>query len=281
MTIAGPQRWNYVGLKSAETSLQGFKYTMGQRRFEKLMDISDEPGVSEDSSVRYLHFNSPWIQGAMQLRHPNRLFLNYTEKMMAWLLFRPASSEETVTQLGLGAGSLTRFCFRYLPSPLKVVERNWGVIRICHQYFRVPVHDRLEIICDDAEDWVAEPENHQNSAVLMVDLYDADAQGPVCDSLSFYQNCAKVLDDDGILSVNLFGAHASYMYNLENLQKAFNGALILLPQTPEGNQVVLAFKQGEPTVPVETLLLRAQGIEKTLRLPATRWVRGLNTIEPL
>ena len=128
----------------------------------------DQPTVSEQAGVRYLHFDSPWIQGAMQLKRPDSLVLSYTEQMMAWLLFLQPLPEQMIGQLGLGAGSITRFCYRHLPNPLVVVERNPGVIRICEQYFRLPRHTRLRVFREDAESWVKNPINFQTLSVLMV-----------------------------------------------------------------------------------------------------------------
>ncbi|MFW8565850.1 spermidine synthase [Orrella sp. 11846] len=240
----------------------------------------DEPTLSEEGGIRYLHFDSPWVQGAMQVRHPNRLFLTYTQLMMGWLLYAQPDSDDRLTQLGLGAGSLTRFCYRHFDCPQTVVERSGGVIQICLQYFRLPVHERIELVCADAQDWVADPANHASSRILMVDLYDALAEGPVCDSLEFYENCARVLPEDGILTVNLFGEHDSYERNLLRIDEAFDGQFLLLPMTPEGNQIVLAFKSGIPGLSIDELLLRAQVIERQYRLPANRWVRGLRKMVP-
>src|SRR3546814_18179402 len=77
---------------------------------------------------------------------------------------------------------------------------------------------------------------------LMVDLYDAQAQGPVRDSLEFYQGCHRALADTGVMTVNLFGNHASFPPNLKNIRKAFNGRVLELPEIDAGNRVVLAFK---------------------------------------
>ena len=45
--------------------------------------------VSEAAGVRYLHFSSDWIQGAMRVARPYALELEYTREMMAALLLRP------------------------------------------------------------------------------------------------------------------------------------------------------------------------------------------------
>ena len=44
--------------------------------------------ISEEAGVRYLHFGSDWIQGAMRIRKPYALELAYTREMMAGLLLR-------------------------------------------------------------------------------------------------------------------------------------------------------------------------------------------------
>ena len=45
--------------------------------------------VSEQAGVRYLHFGTEWIQGAMRVARPWSLELDYTREMMAALLLRP------------------------------------------------------------------------------------------------------------------------------------------------------------------------------------------------
>ena len=43
--------------------------------------------LSEADGVRYLHFGTEWVQGAMRLRKPDALELEYAQQMMAWMLF--------------------------------------------------------------------------------------------------------------------------------------------------------------------------------------------------
>ncbi|HEY7803344.1 MAG TPA: spermidine synthase [Orrella sp.] len=246
-----------------------------------MTDFDDQPLVSEQSGTRYLHFDSPWIQGAMELRRPDALVLSYTEQMMAWLLFLQPESDRILGQLGLGAASMTRFCYRHLSNPLVVVERNSAVIRVCEQYFRLPRHPRLTVCEADAGKWVLAPENAQTLAVLMVDLYDTDALGPVCDSLAFYQGCFNCLSEPGVLSVNLFGKHESFETNLQHLNAVFEGRLVLLPPVDEGNQIVLAFKGPPLSADMDQLMQRAQWLEQAYRLPAKRWARTIGPVKHL
>ncbi|MBL8502505.1 MAG: spermidine synthase, partial [Rhodocyclaceae bacterium] len=46
--------------------------------------------ISEEAGVRYLHFGSDWIQGAIRIARPRALELDKTREMMAALLLRPA-----------------------------------------------------------------------------------------------------------------------------------------------------------------------------------------------
>jgi spermidine synthase len=240
----------------------------------------DVPVVSEQAGTRYLHFDSPWIQGAMDLSDPQRLVLSYTEQMMAWLLFFEPPPDVVIGQLGLGAGSLTRFCHHHLPHPLVVVERNPAVVKVCAQYFRLPGR-RLRVVEQDAQKWVCDRANSATLGVLMVDLYDTDALGPVCDSAQFYRGCAQTLTGPAMLSVNLFGKHESFEHNIRELSRAFEGRLLLLPPVEEGNQIVLAFKGPPISATRAELMQRAHWLEQRFGLPARRWARSIASIKNL
>ena len=51
----------------------------------------------------------------MSLDEPDALVTAYTRKMMAFLLFNPAPKR--IAMVGLGGGSLAKFCYRNLPKP--------------------------------------------------------------------------------------------------------------------------------------------------------------------
>ena len=99
---------------------------------------ADLPTLSEEAGIRYLHFDSEWIQGAMRIARPSELVLAYTQQMMAWLLFASSGARDRVGILGLGAGSLLRFTLRHTRSPVDTVERNPAVTALCRAFFRLP-----------------------------------------------------------------------------------------------------------------------------------------------
>jgi spermidine synthase len=96
--------------------------------------------ISEKAGVRYLHFGSRWVQGAMRVARPWSLELEYTRDMMLALLLRPAPDwPRSVLLIGLGAASLTKFLYRNRPrSVLTVVEIEAAVVDAAAQCFRLP-----------------------------------------------------------------------------------------------------------------------------------------------
>lgn len=236
-----------------------------------------EPVISfsELDDIRFLHFGSPWVQGAMSLKKPDSLVLAYVRDMMAWLLFM--QSPPAILQLGLGAASLTRYCRRHFAeSELTVVEISRQVVAVAQQWFKLPPQgDGLEIVCEDAAQYVGDPVNRARFGVVQVDLYDQDAAGPVHDSSRFYRSCFQVLTDPGIMVVNLFGRHASFADSEARIREIFP-QVFLLDQQEEGNQVLVALKG--PPLDVSRAQLEDRGaiIQHYYRdLPGKLWARAV------
>jgi spermidine synthase len=236
--------------------------------------------LSESEGVRCLHFGTPWVQGAMLVGKPQVLVLEYIQRMMAWLLFLHPPAE--ILQLGLGAGSLTRLAHRrFRRAGVTVVEASRDVIDVCHACFALPSEDeRLHLRCEDAGRFVARRDVRDRFGVIQVDLYDADARGPTCESLAFYQDCRRALADTGVCVVNLFGRHASYRRNLARVARAFEGRTLALPAGAAGNIVVLAFKGPPLDVPWSALRQRAALISREFGWPAGLWVNAIRTARP-
>ena len=109
-----------------------------------------------------------------------------------------------------------------------------------------------------------------------MDLYDQDAAAPVLDDGAFYAACHAVLESGGVMSVNLFGRHASFHDSIARIAAAFGADQVWsLRPTREGNTVVVAGCRVQ--VPErEVLAARAAAIEArfgALGLPAGKWLR--------
>ncbi|HJV80730.1 spermidine synthase [Noviherbaspirillum sp.] len=229
--------------------------------------------LSEENGVVYLHFGNEWVQGAMRVRKPDWIELEYAQQMMAWMLF--IREPQHIVQLGLGTGALTKFCYRQFPqAQVTAVELNPAVIIACHSMFRLPSDDeRLSTIEMDAMDFVMDEANHGKIDVIQADLYDATVKGPVLDTAEFYQACEACLTPEGIMTVNLFGDHPSYGKNLKAMRFAFD-EVMCLPPVHEGNVVAIGFKKA-PKLDFPALYERAAEITDATRLPTKSWVNGL------
>lgn len=197
--------------------------------------------VSESAGVRYLHFGSHWIQGAMRVARPWALELDYTREMMAALLLRPdAGWPRRVLLIGLGAASLTKFLHRHRPaSTLTVVEIEPDVIHVARQYFKLPEEDaRLRIVLDDGAAFIAASE--QTFDLILVDGFDENARTGLLDTLPFYLNCKARLSDNGLLVTNLLSKSKGVKKSLDRLEAAFDQRALAFPSCDSGNVVAFA-----------------------------------------
>jgi spermidine synthase len=240
--------------------------------------------ISELDGVRYLHLGTPWVQGAMRIRKPHVLELEYIRRMMAWMLLR---SEEALTQghavqLGLGSASITRFCHHTLGMHTTAVEINPSVISACRMFFHLPPDQsqspKLQVLELDAADYLADAAHVARVDALQVDLYDHDAAGPVLDDSAFYQACHRLLRPGGVVSINLFGRDASFTRSLQHVVAAFGAPQVRsMTPTKEGNTMVLALKDSD-FPDANTLALRAKNIETRFGLSASPWLRMLRAV---
>ena len=237
--------------------------------------------ISEADGVRYLHLGTPWVQGAMRIRKSLALELEYIQRMMVWMLFRPEAelTRGHAVQLGLGAAAITRFCHSTLRMRCTAVELNASVIDACRLWFHLPADSaRFTVLNEDAAQFVADPARMESVQALCVDLYDHDAASPVLDSAEFYRDCHRLLAEGGVMTVNLFGRDASFERSAARIAAAFGEAQVLsLRPTREGNTVVVALRD-TPLPDRETLAARADGIERRFKLPARKWLRMIRPL---
>ena len=240
-----------------------------------------EVNFSEHGDSRYLHLGTPWIQGAMKIKEPFELELEYIQRMMVGLLFLNAASMagRHAMQLGLGAASLTKFCYKKLRWTCTAIELNPGVVHACRGWFKLPEEGpRLRVVIADAAKEIKSSEWQGTVDILHVDLYDHEAAAPVLDSVDFYKNCRALLTDEGSMTVNLFGRSASYDQSLAKMAEAFGeDALWAFKPTREGNTVVMAQREVRRPKSAD-FLVQAEAIENRFGLPATKWPRVFKPI---
>ena len=258
-----------------------------------------EVNLSEHDGVRYLHLGTEWVQGSMRIDAPFEIDLEYVQRMMAWLLFVPEDSVagRHAMQLGLGAGAITKFCYKKLRMTCTAVELNPAVIAVGYlmgrkadQWQKLPVAAFAAAFAGFILVWIAVwlkllpakgigSEGVGTVDALAVDLYDDEAAAPVLDSAAFYADCRRLLTEDGCMTVNLFGRSSSFERSLACISEAFGAqAVWAFKATREGNTVVLA--QRSATRPKRPLLQqRAEEIEARWGLPARKWLKAFKAIE--
>ena len=243
------------------------------------MPIGMEPVTfSESGGVRYLHFGTDSIQGAMRIRDPDEIYLEYNQQMMAWLLFLETKPGMRIAQLGLGTGALTKFQHRYCPAvKTTVVEFNPAVIVSARSMFFTPDDDRrLETLQADAKLFVKNKKYQDCFDAVQVDLYDAICDGPAASSLDFYKGCYDILKGPGVMTVNLFSRHKSFDINLKNICEAFNNRVLLFPESHDCNVVAIGFKGPKLEAEWKDVSKRAKLILEKTGLPTNKWVSGIS-----
>lgn len=194
--------------------------------------------ISEEAGVRYLHFGSDWIQGAMRIARPWALELDYTREMMTGLLLRPDTAwPRKVLQIGLGAASVTKFLYRHRPDcKITVVEIDPAVVPMAQQYFKLPDDpERIRIEIADGADFVIA--NKGKYDLILVDGFDSNAKAGRLDSLPFYLDCKARLSKDGLLVVNLLSRSKKFKASVQRLGEAFDGRALAFPSCDSGNAI--------------------------------------------
>jgi spermidine synthase len=199
----------------------------------------DKPFVIEDRGVRALHFAPDQVQSAMTVAAPNALNFRYTREMMGFLLFRPRPRR--ILMLGLGGGSLAKFCLEHLPEArITVVENNAHVVALRGQFMVPPDGPRLEILVDDGAEYVARCETQPDA--IVVDAFDRHGYAPTLASPGFYALAREALGRDGVLVANLVGDRGERLHHVDAVRSAFGDASLLLPVPGDGNDLVFAFR---------------------------------------
>ena len=224
--------------------------------------------ISEEAGVRYLHFGSDWIQGAMRIRKPHALELAYTREMMAGLLLRDGLAADgahwprKVLIIGLGAASLARFVHHHLPqAKIRVVEIAPAVVAAARQFFKLPTEDaRFSVHIGCGAQFVLE--HDETWDYVLIDGFDRNARAGVLDTEPFHQAVRARLSARGIMAVNLFGRSRGYKTSLERIVRAFDDRALAFPSCDSGNAVALAAAAAAATTTLGELKQAASRLKR-------------------
>lgn len=236
--------------------------------------------TSEEAGVRFLHFGSEWVQGAMRIARPYALELEYTREMAACLLLRPDSDwPKRILQVGLGAASLTKFWLRHRPGATQtIIEINPAVVAMAEQSFKLPnARDRekahIDIRIADGVAWMradgAAKTQKDKYDCIMVDGYDHNARFGALGTEAFYRDCRARLSKRGLLVLNLFGRAHGYRQQVDNLRAAFDHRVLALAPVEGGNAIAFAVEGEKIALDMPMLRADAERLHKETGLRFT------------
>lgn len=219
------------------------------------------PFVRDGLASKSLYFSIEDVQSRMQLRHPDALDLRYTRTMMGFLMFEPAPRD--IAMVGLGGGSLAKFCLRYLPAArIDVVEINPRVIALRDEFQVPPDNERFHVIEGDGAAFM-------QSAVVRYDVVMLDAFGPQglprpLSAQRFYDDCVDALQPGGVLVSNFHSAAHDFDACVERIDRSFSGGALVIEDVEAGNNIVFARKGGAALAGSlrAGLAARPRGLEK-------------------
>lgn len=188
-----------------------------------------------------LEFTPGEVQSQMDLADPHRLLLAYVRAMMCFVLFKPQPRH--IVMVGLGGGSLAKFCHRYLPhSRITVLELRADVIALRQRFGVPPDSERFRVIHADACEYMSRLAD--SADVLLLDGFDSKGLPPVLGSEAFYTDCRRALRPDGLLVANIFSYDPHYHGMLHRLRECFHGRICQFRGIAGNNRIVFAVKAG-------------------------------------
>jgi spermidine synthase len=225
---------------------------------ERSRFLECEPFVYRTESTLSLHFDISVVQSEMRRDAPEELLLAYTRTMMGFLLFNPRP--EKVLMIGLGGGSIPKYCYARLPeTSIFVVEINPQVIALRDTFF-VPGNDaRFQVICQDGADFVRNAPG--TCDVLLIDGFDIAGQSPQLCSQRFYDDCYRRLTPGGLMVVNLGGGGPHEGALVSRIRRSFKSAIVVVESEDLANRIAFARKGKALTLTREQFVDRLDQLE--------------------
>jgi spermidine synthase len=197
------------------------------------------PFVYSDNNKKSLHFSIHQLQSKMSVGKPDELEVDYTKTMMGFLVLR--RKPRHIAMIGLGGGSLAKFCYRNLPqTKITVVEINPHVIKLRDQFLVPADDDRFKVLEADGADFVRDAEPDVD--VLLVDGFDHQGQPEQLCSQAFYDHCHRLLTDQAVMAVNLHNDHPLFGVFVDRINRSFESNTAEVAANRDGNVIIFAGK---------------------------------------
>ena len=181
-------------------------------------------------------------------------------RFLRWL-FKPAPRH--IVMVGLGGGSLAKFCHRYLPQArITVLELSAEVIALRERFAVPPDSERFRVIHADAAQHM--PRLANSADVLLVDGFDSSGLPPALGSARFYADCHRALKPDGLLVANIFSYDPDYHAMLGRLRQTFGDNLCQFRGIAGNNHILFALRPAPGPVTAAHRLVQRVAVAGTL-----------------
>jgi spermidine synthase len=247
--------------------------------FKGLVDGSYKKAfLIEESEYRSMCFAlDGCTQSEMRIDDPYALVNEYTRKMMGFLAFQPRPKRILI--IGLGGGSLAKYCHRHLPATrITAVEIDPVVIALRSQFLVPPDDDRLTVIQADGADHVAlMADRGEQSNAILVDAYDHTGIANAVVERSFVENTRQILGTNGVFVMNLVAESEDAKRHVETVRQVFRDTVVVAMQRG-GNLVVFAGQSLRDPQRAKMAVRNAGRVEHRLGLFFPTLIQHLNEL---
>ncbi|QWE16211.1 hypothetical protein [Polynucleobacter sp. AP-Nino-20-G2] len=257
----------------SSSSLQLVKEGLSKLK-QRFDGARDEPYVVESRQFKALYFDSESTQSLMDVQAPLRLVVSYTETMMGFLMFH--SNPKSIAMIGLGGGSLAKYCHHHLPNTsILVLENNPKVIALKDQ-FHVPDNGpRFRVLEADGAEYFRNTEEQFD--VLLIDGYNKFGQAAQLCSEDFYASCLACLNPGGVMVINFSGKAGLNQAYQERIDRIFGRSSVLVMEYDRMNQILFVSNSDLLSVSSADLYKRAAILDESHEIHLPRTVQNFLT----
>ncbi len=201
--------------------------------------------VTQELPFRSLTFGEPGFrmtQTIIDLRDITRHFSEYTELLLAPILYKP--DPKRVLVIGLGGGDVARGIETCYPEvKMDVVEIDPVVVKVAQKFFFWMPSKKVTLYTLDGRTFASLclVNNTEPYDWVILDAYDSDYVPFHLTTIEFFDLLQLVLARDGVLAMNTWVTHKLYSYQARTLAQSFGTADAYFGKR-SGNVVLVAQK---------------------------------------
>ncbi|MCY1409353.1 Polyamine aminopropyltransferase [compost metagenome] len=234
-----------------------------RERIERVLaEVHDQFGmirVLEVEDYRFLEFGEAIEQSCVFTADPCWLEYDYTRAMLIGALCHEAP--DSALFLGLGAGTLTQACLKFLPlEDVEAIELRPDVPRLAIEYMGLDDDPRLYIRIGDAVELL---DSAESADLIFVDLYTDHGPGVAHLAWRFLEKCQKRLNPGGWLVINQWAGDDGKPLGAALLRGLYHRHYWELP-VKEGNVILMVPADLEQNLDMAALSARAEALAPRL-----------------